>query len=260
MKLPELVDRMCHALPQRGVIGISGAQGAGKTTLCAALAAAYEQAGHALVTLSLDDFYLPRAARAKLAAQVHPLCAVRGVPGTHDVGLLAFVLEHLAAGQEVALPRFSKAVDDVLPEKDWPVFTGRADIVLLEGWCVGAHADDLPPTPCNALERAEDPHGIWKAWSRDAAKAYEPLWEMLDALALIRPPGFEDVINARWSQEQELQASTGRSQFHSRAEVERFCQHYESWTRGLWEHLPARADMVIARDADFNFEPHFRGG
>ena len=35
--------------------------------------------------LSIDDFYLSKAKRKRLAASVHPLLAIRGVPGTHDV-------------------------------------------------------------------------------------------------------------------------------------------------------------------------------
>ena len=37
--------------------------------------------------LSLDDLYLPKAERLRLARDVHPLLATRGVPGTHDVAL-----------------------------------------------------------------------------------------------------------------------------------------------------------------------------
>ena len=62
------------------VLGISGGQGAGKTTLSTLLVRALELCGCRAVALSLDDFYLPGADRQRLAATVHPLLATRGVP------------------------------------------------------------------------------------------------------------------------------------------------------------------------------------
>ena len=101
MKLDDLVDDLCRFLTSRDtsppfIFGISGGQGAGKSTLCAALAQTLATKGKKALTLSLDDFYLSKAAREHLAQTVHPLCATRGVPGTHNVDLLAQVLNGLA--------------------------------------------------------------------------------------------------------------------------------------------------------------------
>ena len=83
-----VVQLLLDVLPARGLIGISGLQGSGKSTLAAQLVSAAERRGVAAITLSIDDFYLGRRARQHLARSVHPLLATRGVPGTHDVGLL----------------------------------------------------------------------------------------------------------------------------------------------------------------------------
>ena len=68
------------------VLGINGAQGAGKSTLAdflrEYLAVAHDRS---TVVLSIDDLYLTRAQRQALARDVHPLLSTRGVPGTHDV-------------------------------------------------------------------------------------------------------------------------------------------------------------------------------
>src|SRR5690606_6064425 len=88
------------------LIGISGAQGSGKTTLARAAAGALGCAH-----LSLDDVYLTRAERERMAHEVHPLFITRGPPGTHDLDLLAATFAALgAAGPDntTALPAFDK--------------------------------------------------------------------------------------------------------------------------------------------------------
>ncbi len=74
---------------RRGWSGLAGLQGSGKSTLAAQLCAALTQRGIATLAMSLDDFYFGRGERKRLARDVHPLLATRGVPGTHDLDLLA---------------------------------------------------------------------------------------------------------------------------------------------------------------------------
>src|SRR6187402_352808 len=74
------------------ILGISGLQGSGKSTLAASLIEAAKERGWSAVSLSLDDVYLTRAEREALGRQVHPLLRTRGVPGTHDLTLLASTL------------------------------------------------------------------------------------------------------------------------------------------------------------------------
>mgnify|MGYP003734926129 CR=1 FL=1 len=60
---------------------LTGPAGSGKSTICAVTAAMLGELGFSAAVLSLDDLYLTRAERARLAAEVHPLLATRGVPG-----------------------------------------------------------------------------------------------------------------------------------------------------------------------------------
>ena len=59
------------------------------------------------------------------------------------------------------VPRFAKAVDDRVARADWRSIAGPVDVVLLEGWCLGAQPQRaaLLKQPINALERDEDGHG-----------------------------------------------------------------------------------------------------
>ncbi|MGD1933874.1 MAG: hypothetical protein ACFB0Z_05075 [Candidatus Phaeomarinobacter sp.] len=260
--LPTLAERLLSAAPATsGVIvaGICGAQGSGKTTLSHALETEIERHGKRALTLSLDDFYLPRADRRTLAEEVHPLCMTRGVPGTHDIGLYARSVATLAAAgpnDETCLPVFSKLDDDRLPESAWARYVGRPDILLFEGWCVGAHprAPWGPHDPINVLEAEEDPHGIWRRWWQDQlAEEYWPRWSDLDPLVLIRVPGIESVVKSRIKQEAGLAAVEPDKPTMDEAAIRRFVAHYERLTLNIWEDMPERAHVLIDRDDSFTF-------
>ena len=69
--------------PPGFVVGICGSQASGKSTLTAVLRRLLEDQGLRVASLSLDDLYLGHAERQRLAREVHPLLAPRGVTGTH---------------------------------------------------------------------------------------------------------------------------------------------------------------------------------
>ena len=236
------------------VVGLCGAQGSGKSYVTRQAATRLTALGHACATLSLDDLYLTHAERAALAHEVHPLLATRGPPGTHDVNLGLSILGALRDGRPAAIPAFDKLADDRLPRDQWIGVSQPVDIVLFEGWCLGA-APEAPQdlvTPVNALEREEDLGGVWRTYVNTAlAGPYQTLFGQLDALIMLKAPGFDVVC--RWRTEQEIsnaaQASGQRGRRPmSPAEVGRFIQYYERITRRMLAETPARADLVLALD------------
>lgn len=242
------------------LVGVSGAQGTGKTTLADFLVEALE-ADHGLhaVTLSLDDFYLSRQDRADLARRVHPLLATRGVPGTHDVRALSAALDALAElppGAGISLPRFDKATDERMPAGHERRLTGPFDLVLLEGWCVGVRPE--PQTslaePVNRLEAVEDPDRTWRQYVNDRlAGDYADAWARLDTLIFLRVPGFDAVRRWRTAQERRLardrNAAGGATHAVMTAErLNRFVAHYERLTRAALRDLPTAADAVLELD------------
>src|SRR5262249_5714174 len=157
-------------------------------------AAGFERRGLTAAILSLDDLYLSRTDRAALASKVHPLLATRGVPGTHDVALGLTTIRALHQGEAVPLPRFDKATDDRSAPASWPIAPAGVDIVLFEGWCVGARpqSTDSLISPVNPLEAAEDGAGAWRRYVNDAlAGPYQELFSTLDMLILLAAPSFE---------------------------------------------------------------------
>jgi D-glycerate 3-kinase len=237
--------------PGRGgprLVGVSGAQGSGKTTLARAVAARLGAA-----QLSLDDVYLTKAERAALAQDVHPLLATRGPPGTHDLGLLARTLEALAAAgpdDQTPLPAFDKLADERPPHADWPRFRGRPAAILIEGWCLGAtpQAPEALAEPVNALEREADPDGGWRrAVNGHLAGDYAALFDRFDAFLHLAAPDFSVVQG--WREEQEAGLLGHAVPPARKAELARFIQHYERITR----HMLAggrRAGTVAFLDAD----------
>ena len=239
------------------ILGISGGQGTGKTTLSNFVADCLQKAyGLIVAELSIDDLYLTRAERTDLAQRVHPLLATRGVPGTHDVELGKAIIDKLCdlrAGETTALPRFDKSVDDRQPPDAWPEVTGAIDLVIFEGWCVGSMpqpVDDLA-LPVNRLEAEEDSDCAWRRYvNEQLASSYGELFSRCDALVFLKAPSFDAIYRWRLEQERKLAESIGAGAAHimDEAEVARFIQHYERITRQNLAHLPALADVVLELD------------
>jgi D-glycerate 3-kinase len=233
------------------VIGISGSQGSGKSTLALRLRETLaRQAGLRVVILSIDDLYLTRAERQRLAQAVHPLLRTRGVPGTHDLGLGLRVLDELMrpAGEPVTIPRFVKTLDDRAPEAEWSTVRGPADLVLFEGWCVGTppqNPEDLRE-PVNELEAREDPDGVWRRYvNMQLATAYRELFARIDQLIFLKAPDFDSIHRWRLQQERGNAAAAPQGRAMDPEQLRRFIQHYERLTRHAMQVLPERADVVI---------------
>jgi len=235
-------------------IGISGLQGSGKSTLAAQVVRAMRRDGRTALALSIDDFYLGRAARARLARDVHPLLVTRGVPGTHDIGLLLRTLDALQSASMMHpafVPRFDKGVDTRLPPSRWRRVSGTPDLIVLEGWCIGVppQAPSAWRRPLNRLERDEDAEARWRGWvNEQLAQRYVPLWQRLDRLVLLQPPRYEVVSRWRDEQERALRARNAPRALTPGA-LQRFLMHYERLSRHALRTLPARADLRIVLDS-----------
>ncbi|WP_207060924.1 hypothetical protein [Motiliproteus sp. SC1-56] len=244
------------------IIGINGAQGAGKSTLFTLLEVTLSQGfGQRVVGFSLDDLYKTRADRQALAERVHPLFATRGVPGTHDVDLgvgLLQALKEAGPGQITKIPVFDKSIDERCPEAVWQEWLGPADVVVLDGWCLGAlpEDDEALANPINALEAEEDPDGTWRRYVNEQLKGpYSELFEMLDVLLMLKVPSMEAVYEWRTLQEKKLaervqyldrtQQPSEPLRIMDEAQIRRFIMHYERLTRLMLAQMPGRADVTL---------------
>ena len=236
------------------ILGLNGAPGTGKSALADLLCRLlWRLCRFRAVTLSLDDLYLGGAARRKRAEAIHPLLATRGVPGTHDVGLGLEVLRSLREGASLSLPRFDKAQDERCPHAQWPAIDQRVDVVILEGWCLGARSQpaNMLDVPVNDFEREYDSDGSWRWYvNRQLGGAYQALFAEIDALVMLKPPSFDQVFEWREHQEAQLRATSNSSRVMSTDDVRAFVRQFERLTRFTWDEMPMRADAVIHLDVD----------
>lgn len=236
------------------VIGINGAQGSGKSTLADLLR--FILSVHfnlSTASLSLDDFYFTRQERQALAAEIHPLLMTRGVPGTHDVALAYTTITDLQSHNlPVSIPRFNKATDDRAPQSKTDQVTDPIDIILLEGWCLGAQPQDDQALldPVNTLERLEDPDMAWRHYvNEQLAQTYPKLFNLVDIWVMLKAPSFESVFNWRLEQENKLR-SEAKDQHHvmNAKQLARFIQFYQRITESTLNTLPNKIHYLYELD------------
>ena len=235
------------AQPKCRIIGVSGSQGSGKSTLSRILAEqASEVTGQSCVSLSLDDYYLSQVQRAGLAQRVHPLLQTRGVPGTHDVQWLRATLNQVGQQTSITYPRFDKAADNPAAPVE-----GVIDKLVLEGWCLGVSPQ--PETELaaaiNVLEQQEDPAGTWRRWvNQQIEDHYLALWAQVDFWVHLRMPSFAQVLE--WRSLAERQLAPQRQM--STTQLQRFVAHYERLTRWLWDSPWPTPGVLVELDTDHN--------
>ncbi|KAI7875708.1 P-loop containing nucleoside triphosphate hydrolase protein [Lichtheimia hyalospora FSU 10163] len=242
-----LEDRKNKQLPSRPlVVGVSGCQGSGKTTLCDTLSHLLGSEPHNLnvVSFSLDDFYLTRGEQAKLtkANEGNPLFQYRGQPGSHDVDLLKRTLAHLVQQSEhqVRIPSYDKSLfgglGDRLPLEDWKPTMAPYDVILFEGWSQGFKpllSDELErvhrhATPNSCI--AKLPLAYLSQMNTNLEQYESQLYSMFDIFIHLSPAKLEQVYNWRLQQEHHMKATRGvqgMSDQDVRAFVDTYMPAYE---------------------------------
>lgn len=238
------------------IVGINGAQGSGKSTLAKLLALLLESKGFCVANLSIDDFYLSKAKRLELGEQVHPLLSSRGVPGTHDTQSALQILRQLRNAtntDKIILPAFDKASDDCVSSELCSSLSGPVDIIILEGWFIGARPQQAAELEAaiNELEAMEDADGQWRMFvNQRLAAEYQELFSQLDLLIMLKAPGFEQVFEWRQLQEKKLHqsAADNAAGVMDDSQVRRFIQHFERLTRHCLNTVADQADIVLQLD------------
>jgi D-glycerate 3-kinase len=235
------------------VVGLCGVPGCGVSALRAAIRRRARKGGLKVVSLSLDDFSLTAEEREAIARIIHPLCKTRGVPGTHDIDLARAVLDGLRDRRRVALPMFDRRRDVRRPVDEWPFVEGPVDLIVLQGWCVGAvpESDCKLARPINTLEQNEDPNGVWRRHAnRVLGDSYQKLFREMDLLLMVTAPSFAAICRWRKQEETWLRRAAARKHIHvsqlmSSRQIDRALSQYERLTRHILAEMPRRADVVV---------------
>jgi len=234
-------------------LGLSGGQGSGKTTVTGILKIIlkkyFKRKTH---VSSIDDFYKTLEERNKISSTIHPLFKTRGVPGTHDTNLIKKFFDFIKKKKfrKFEAPRFDKSIDDRLKKKYWFNIKEKPEVVILEGWCVGAKPQTnlLLKKPINNLEKYEDKDLIWRRYVNQKLKTeYKKLFAMIDYFIFMKIPNFNKVFKWRLIQERKLRKRSHKAKkIMLYNEIKRFIMFYERITLQMLKVMPKVASIVLS--------------
>lgn len=229
----EIIQGLRAQHPERpALVGVGGAQGSGKSYHCRMLTLSNQPR---YAHFSLDDVYWPPNQREHLAKRMHPLFVTRGPPATHDTNRARRVIGELmdaAPDTQTLIPRYDKLADEDVPYDQWPVFTGRPEAILIDGWCMGALTpEDMTGKALNPIEQT-DSDGAWRRTQAMFLDSdYAQLFDQFDAMIYLQAPSWEIVRS--WRGQQEEQALGRPLNGAENAALDRFVMHYERITRSM---------------------------
>ncbi len=241
------------------IIGLSGGQGTGKTTISSIISIILSKYFKLNVfKISIDDFYKTRKKRFLLSKKVHPSLMVRGVPGTHDISIMLdfFKMIKKKKFKSIKLPRFNKAIDDRYNKKFWYLVKKRPDVIIFEGWCIGAKAEknNTLKKSINSLEKLRDQNLIWRRFVNKQLKSkYKQLFDQLNCLLFIRSKNFSLLKKWRIKQEKKLILKTKKINNHkimSDKEIVNFMQTYQRVTQNMFKNVPKYAAIILNLNSD----------
>jgi len=234
------------------IIGLAGGQGSGKTTISSILSLILKKYFKLNVfKVSIDDFYKTRRDRRILSKSKHPLLVTRGVPGTHDTDLILKFFKKIKSSnfKKLEIPKFDKAIDDRCKKDLWYKIKSKPDVIIFEGWCVGAKPQSysLIKKPINDLEKNEDKDMIWrKHVNNKLKKEYKKIFSKIDHFIFIKIPNFKVVFKWRSLQESKIKKNSySNKKIMSHNELKRFIMFYERITLQMIKDLSKSASMLM---------------
>ncbi|MDC0370179.1 uridine kinase, partial [Pelagibacteraceae bacterium] len=149
------------------IIGLSGGQGSGKSTIAQIIKIILKTKYKLnVINFSIDDYYKTSEERVKLSKIYSKLFITRGVPGTHDTKLLMSDIKKLKRKnfKQFSIPKFDKSIDDRMKKKNWIKIKKKPQIIIFEGWCIGARPQNNNSInkPINRLEKYYDVDLTWR--------------------------------------------------------------------------------------------------
>ena len=236
------------------IIGLSGGQGAGKSTITGIIKLILKKKyGLNVCVFSIDDFYKTKNERLRMSKKKHPLFITRGVPGTHDIALLNQTIRKLKQKKfrTVLIPKFDKSKDDRYRKNKWQKIKIKPDIIIFEGWCVGTtHQNNNElKRPINLIEKKYDENLKWrKTVNNLIKKRYKNIFNKIDKLVFLKVPHFNYIIKWRWLQEQKMKLTTKSKKTMSKTEVKEFIMFYERLTKHMIKNYSKISDLTIFLD------------
>jgi len=236
------------------IIGLAGGQGSGKTTISSILTLILKKYFKLNVyKISIDDFYKTRKDRKLLAKAKHNLLMTRGVPGTHDINLILNFFKKIKGKnfKTLQIPTFNKAIDDRCSKILWQKIKSKPDVIIFEGWCVGAKAQTSGQLkkPINSLEKVYDQDAKWRSYVNNQLKReYKTLFKQLDGLLYLKAKNFSLLREWRLKQERKLLFQTKNKKnlkIMSSDDVINFMQTYQRITQQMFKDAIKSSSIIM---------------
>ena len=235
-------------------VGLAGGQGTGKTTTSSLLKIILIKFFKLKVfRISIDDFYKTRKERINLSKRVHPMLMTRGVPGTHDINMMLSFFKKVKSRKfkSLKLPTFNKAIDDRFNKKYWYNLKNKPDVIIFEGWCVGAKSEknNTLKKTINSMEKSKDQKKIWRKYVNYQLKSgYKKLYSQLNCLIYLKAQNFGLLQKWRLKQERKLWLNSKRKsnlKIMSKEDVLSFMQTYQRITQNMFRYMPQYASIIL---------------
>ena len=147
------------------------------------------------------------------------------------------------------IPKFDKSEDDRMKSKHWSKIKKRPEIVILEGWCVGAipQSNSLLKKPVNVLESKYDKKFKWRKYVNQKLKnEYKKVFSMIDYYIFMKVPNFRMVFKWRLLQEKKLKKmSRQNKKIMTYDQIKRFVMFYQRITLQMIKDLSKSASIVM---------------
>jgi len=246
------INNKCKKKGRTLILGLSGSQGSGKTMVTGILQIILKKFFKKnIYVISIDDFYKTLRDRNRMSQQKHSLFKTRGVPGTHDINLIKnfFISAKRKKFKKIKLPKFNKSIDDRSKKNYWHNINKRPEIIILEGWCVGAKPQIISSLrkPVNILERHEDKDLIWRKYANEKLKKeYKEVFAMIDYFIFMKVPNFKIVFKWRLLQENKLRKKLHyKKKIMTYSAIKRFIMFYQRITLQMMKDLSKSASIVL---------------
>jgi D-glycerate 3-kinase len=245
------------------IIGLAGGQGSGKTTISSILTLILKKYFKLNVCkVSIDDFYKTRKERKLLSKTRHDLLMTRGVPGTHDINLILNFFKKIKVKnfKTLQIPTFNKAIDDRCSKALWQKIKSKPDVVIFEGWCVGAKAqtNSQLKKPINSLEKFYDQDVKWRSYVNNQLKTkYKTLFKHLDGLLYLKAKNFNLLKKWRLKQERKLwvqKKNKKNLKIMSSEDVINFMQTYQRITQQMFKDALKGSSIIMNLNSNHQIE------
>ena len=235
-------------------VGLAGGQGTGKTTSSSLIEIILKKYFKLKVfKISIDDFYKTRKERVSLSKRIHPMLLTRGVPGTHDINMMLNFFKKVKSKKfkRLKLPTFNKAIDDRFNKKKWYDLKEKPDVIIFEGWCVGAKPEKNSTLnkSINLMEKNKDKKKIWRKYVNYQLKSkYKKLYSQLNCLIYLKAKNFSLLQKWRLKQERKLLVNSKKNsklKIMNKEDVLSFMQTYQRITQNMFKSMPQYASIII---------------